>query len=68
MSRCGAVVEYMSKMTSAVRAMDLGSNHAEAAINGSLYGTLDRISEAGPTGPAFELTFCFEYRLVAGGA
>ncbi len=68
MSWCGAIVKYVSKMTSAVRAMDLGSNHAEASINGSLDGTLDRIGEAGPPGPAFELTFGFEYRLVAGGA
>ena len=54
MSRWRAVVKDMSKMASAIRAMNLGSDHAEASINGRLDGTLDRIVKAGPAGPAFE--------------
>ena len=50
-----AVIKDMSKMASAIRAMNPGSDHAEASINRCLDGTLDRIIKAGPAGPAFEL-------------
>jgi len=43
MSRWRAVIKDMSKMASAIRAMNLGSDHGEASINGCLDGTLDRI-------------------------
>jgi len=55
MGRWRAVVKDVAKMTAAVRAVNLGSDHAEGSINGCLDGTLDRIIEAGPTGAAFEL-------------
>ena len=50
-----AVVKDMSEMTSAVRAVNLGSHHAVGSINGCLDSTLDRIIKAGPAGPAVEL-------------
>src|SRR6516225_1978131 len=53
MSRWRAVIKDMSKMASAIRAMNLGSDHGEASINGCLDGTLDRIVKAGPAGPRF---------------
>jgi hypothetical protein len=55
-------------MAAAIRAMNLGSDHAEASINRGLDGTLDRIGEAGPAGSAFELSLRFELGLIAGGA
>jgi hypothetical protein len=55
MGRWRTVVKDVAKMASAIRAMNLGSHHPEASINGCLVGTLDRIVEAGPSGPAFEL-------------
>jgi len=55
MGRCRAVVKDVAKMASAIRAMNLGSDHAEGSINGCLDGALNRIIEAGPAGSAFEL-------------
>ena len=55
MGRWRAVIKDMSKMATTIRAVNLGSDHAEGSINGCLDGTLDRIIEAGPTGAAFEL-------------
>ena len=58
--RCRPVVKDVPEMASTVCAMDLGSDHAEGSISGCLDGTLDRIIEAGPAGPAIELPFRFE--------
>ena len=58
--RCWAVVKDVPKMTSTIRAMNFGSDHAEGSINGCLDGTVDRIIEAGPAGPAFEFSFRFK--------
>ena len=52
-----AVIKDVSKVAAAVRAMNLGSDHAEGSVGGCLDSTLDRIIEAGPASPAFELTF-----------
>src|SRR5271169_4838963 len=60
MIRCRAVVKDVPEMASTIRAMNLGSDHAEGSIDGCLDGTLDRIVEAGPTGAAFEFPFRFE--------
>lgn len=55
MGRWRAVVKDVAKMAAAIRAMNFGSDHAKGSINGCLDGTVDRIIEAGPTGPALEL-------------
>ena len=55
--RCRAVVKDVPEMTSTIRAMNFGSDHAKGSINGCLDGTLDRIIEAGPAGAAFEFSF-----------
>jgi hypothetical protein len=60
MGRCRAIVKDVPEMASTIRAMDLGSDHAEGSINGCLDGTLDRIIEAGPAGAAFEFPFRFK--------
>ena len=57
MGRRRAVIKDVSKVAAAVRAMNLGSDHAEGSVDGCLDSTLDRIIEAGPASPAFELTF-----------
>jgi len=68
MGRRRAVIKDVSKVAAAVRAMNLGSDHAEGSVDGCLDSTLDRIIEAGPAAPAFELPFLFEQRLAAAGA
>ena len=50
-------VTRSDEVAAAVRAMNLGSDHAEGSVDGCLDSTLDRIIEAGPASPAFELTF-----------
>ena len=50
-----AIVKDVPKMAAAVRAMNLGSDHAKGSINGCLHSTLDRIIEAGPACAAFKL-------------
>ena len=57
MGRGRAVIKDVSKVAAAVRAVNLGSDHAEGSVDGCLDSTLDRIIEAGPASPAFELTF-----------
>ena len=57
MGRRRAVIKDVSKVAAAVRAMNVGSDHAEGSVDGCLHSTLDRIIEAGPAGPAFELPF-----------
>jgi hypothetical protein len=56
----GPVVKDVPEMASTIRAMNLGSDHAEGSINGCLDGTHDWIVEAGPTRAAFEFPFRFE--------
>jgi hypothetical protein len=60
MGRCRAVIKDVPQMASTIRAVNLGSDHAEGSINGCLDGTLDRIIEAGPAGAAFEFPFRFK--------
>ena len=57
MARWRAIVKDVPKMAAAVRAMNLGSDHAKGSISGGLNSPLDRIIEAGPAGSAFELSF-----------
>lgn len=68
MRRRRAILEDVAEMAGAGRAMNLGADHAVAAIDGCFNGTSDRIVEAGPTGPAFEFQSCLEQRLAAAGA
>ena len=53
MGRWRTVVKDVSKMTSAVRTMNLGSDHAD----GCLDGTLDGSVKLGQPVPLFELAF-----------
>jgi hypothetical protein len=55
-------------MASAIRAMNLDSDYAKGSINGCFDSPFDRIIEAGPAGPAFELSSRFEQWLATSGA
>jgi hypothetical protein len=55
--RWRAVFKDVAKMASTIRAVNLGSDHAEASINGCLDGTLDRFVEAGQPVPLSNFSF-----------
>jgi hypothetical protein len=63
-----AIVEDVPEMTAAGRAVDLGSYHAEGAIDRRLGRALDRLVEARPAGSALELALRLEQRRAATGA
>ena len=52
--RLWTVVEHMSKVTTALAAMDLGSRHEEAAIGFGLDRSIKWRPEARPTGSTVE--------------
>ena len=52
-----AVIKDMPEMAAAIRAVNLGANHAIAIVGRGLYGTYNGIIEAGPSGSAFEFEF-----------
>src|SRR3954464_12888124 len=60
-----AVLEHMSEVTAASRAMDFRADHTVAAIDGRFDGAINRLIEARPSRPALELELGFEERLAA---
>jgi hypothetical protein len=68
MGRRRAVIKEVSNVAAAIRAVNLGPDHAEGSVDGCLDSTFDRIIEAGPAGCAFELPRLFEQRLATAGA
>src|SRR5260221_13756423 len=68
MCRRRAVVEDMSQMAAAGRAMDLDALHPQAVVDRGFDAARDRFVEARPAGAALELPPGFEQRLAAAGA
>src|SRR5689334_16037926 len=66
--RLRAVVEDVAEMAAAAAAMHLGAQHAEGTVLGGADGVFERLVEARPAGPAFELGIGGEQRQVATGA
>src|SRR5712671_5030939 len=60
MGRRRSVVKDVSEVAPAACAMGFGSNHPVSSVDRCLDGTFNRIIEAGPAGPAFELLFRLE--------
>jgi len=60
-----AVVEHVAKVAATSGAVDFGSDHAEASIDGRLDRARDRFVEARPSGPALEFEFRLEQGLAA---
>src|SRR6185437_11883895 len=63
-----AVVEDMSQMAAAGRAMNLGAHHAVGPVDRRLDGAGHRFIEAWPARPTLEFTFRLEQRLAAASA
>src|SRR4029078_13054933 len=68
MRRRRRIVEEGAEMTATTAAMDLGADHAEAAVGCGLNGPWHRIVEARPAGAALEFLLRHEQRLVAARA
>src|SRR6516165_10587802 len=66
--RLRAVVEDMAEMAAAAAAMHFRTPYAVGAVFRRADGVFERLVEARPTGPAFELGLGGEQRQVAAGA
>jgi len=68
--RCGVpfALKYMAKVTTTVRAHDLGSNHAEGAVLVTRHCTGDTVEVCRPSAPRLEFVTGFIQRDIASGA